>query len=451
MRSVKCDLFLSREKRLIMAGARYMNVICRLILIGTLLAGQVAAADKEDLNTVVRRLVRQLDSPQLAQRDAAETELLRRGPSVLDLLPPATERAPAEVKQRLGRIRQKLQQVASDAAAKASTITLHAKEMPLSKILEAFQTQSGNRIVDYRRQFGQPSADPALAVDFDKTPFWPALDQLLDQAGLTIYPYAKERAISVVSALGDKRADRAGHVSYSGPFRFEAIAVVARRDLRDPEGRALLVTIEAAWEPRLRVINLLDRMADVSAVDERGEPLPVAQSDAQPEVPISGEASTVKLDLPLRLPSRDVKQIAVLKGKLSATLPGRTETFRFDKLADAKNVEQRIAGVTVALEQVRKSGDAWEIRIRARFDNAGDALASHRQWIFDNEAYLEGPDGKPIAYDSFETTAQGKNELGVAYLFATARPLSELTFVYKTPGSIITSGFDYELKGIELP
>lgn len=428
-----------------------MKLIRCLISIGMLLAGQIATAENEDLNSVVRRLVRQLDAPQLAQRDAAEAELLRRGPAVLDLLPPPTERAPAEVKQRLGRIRQKLEQVASDAAAKASTITLPAKDMPLSEILEAFQAQSGNAIVDYRRQFGQPVADPTLTVGFDKTPFWPALDKLLDQAGLTIYPYAKQRAISVVTALGDKRTDRAGQVSYSGPFRFEAIAIVARRDLRDPEGRALLVTIEAAWEPRLRVISLVNPMADVSAVDERGESLPVAQSDAQPEVSLSGEASTVKLDIPMRLPSRNVKQIAVLKGKLLATVPGRTETFRFDKLADAKNVEQRIAGVTVTLEQVRKNGEAWEVRIRARFDNAGDALASHRQWVFDNEAYLEGSDGKPIAYDSFETTAQGKNELGLAYLFTATQPLSELTFVYKTPGSIVTSGFDYELKHLELP
>jgi hypothetical protein len=435
-----------------------MNVIHHLMLIGTLLVGQAATAGDEGLNIVVRRLVRQLDSPQLAQREAAEAELLRHGPAVLDLLPPANERAPAEVKQRLGRVRQKLEQVASDAVTKASTITLHAKEMPLSKILEAFQTQSDNTIVDYRRQFGQPVSDPTLTVDFDQTPFWPALDQLLDQAGLTIYPYAEQRAINVVSALGEKRADHASRISYSGPFRFEAIAVVARRDLREPNGRALLVTLEAAWEPRLRVISLLNPMADVRAVDERGDPLPVAQSDARPEVPTSGEASAVNLDLPLRLPSRDVKQISSLKGKLLATVPGRIETFRFDKLADAKNVEQRIAGVTVTLERVQKAATggratdaSWEVRIRVRFDDAGDALASHRQWVFDNQAYLEAADGKPIAHDSFETTAQGKNELGVAYLFTTDRPLSELTFVYKTPGSIVTRGFDYELKDIELP
>ena len=132
-------------------------------------------------------------------------------------------------------------------------------------------------------------------------------------------------------------------------------------------------------------------------------------------------------------------------------IPGRIETFRFDKLAKAKNVEKRIAGVTVTLEQASKNNEAWEIRMLVHFDDAGDALASHRTWIFNNDAHLEGPDGKPIAYDSFETTAQEKNEVGVAYLFNPDQPLDKLTFVYKTPGTIVNSGFDYELKNIELP
>jgi hypothetical protein len=179
--------------------------------------------------------------------------------------------------------------------------------------------------------------------------------------------------------------------------------------------------------------------------------LPVADRDAQPEVPVSGDVPAVKLDIPLRLPSREVQQIARLRGKLLATVPGKIETFRFAKLGEAKNAEQRIAGVTVIVEEVRKSGQAWEVRMRARFDDAGDALASHRQWIFSNEAYLEGPDQKAIAFDTFETTAQSKNEVGIAYRFNARRPLGELAFVYKTPGVIITSAFDYELKEIKLP
>ena len=192
-------------------------------------------------------------------------------------------------------------------------------------------------------------------------------------------------------------------------------------------------------------------MADVQAVDERGGPLPVADRDAQPEVPVSGEVPVAKLDLPLRLPPREVRQIGSLRGKLLATVPGKIETFRFTKLGEAKNAEQRIAGVTVVVEGVGKIGRAWEVRMRARFDDAGDALASHRQWVFSNEAYLEGPDQKAIVYDTFETTAQSKNEVGLAYRFHTSRPLDKLNFVYKTPGLIISREYGYELKGIELP
>jgi hypothetical protein len=427
-----------------------------LLLIGALLAGQATTPSAEDLKADVGRLVRQLDAPQLAWRDAAEAELLSRGPGILELLPPASNSASAEVQQRLGRIRQRLQQAAAESATRSSTITLQADNLPLSKILTAFQQQSGNTIVDYRQQFGQPATDPKLTVTFNKTPFWPALDRLLDQAGLTVYPYAQQRALGVVAVSGDKKIERTGRASYSGPFRIEPVLVIARRDLREASGGSLIVTLEATWEPRLRIISLIERMADVQALDERGEPLPLSDRAAQPELPLGSEAPAVKLELPLRLPPRDVRRIASLKGKLLATVPGKIETFRFDKLAEGKKLEQRIAGVTVTLEHVHKAatgGRAAEmvLEVRVRFDDAGDALASHRQWIFSNPAYLEGPDGKPIAYDTFDTTAQGKNELGLVYHFRVERPLEELTFVYKTPGTIVTDSFDYQLKDIVLP
>ncbi|MBU4398937.1 MAG: hypothetical protein KKE86_06325 [Planctomycetes bacterium] len=427
-----------------------------VLLLVSMLGVQADRPATEELRAEVRRLVRQLDSPQLERRDAAEAALLQLGPAVLDLLPEETDRTPAEVRQRLARVRQKLQQSASDAAADASTVTLDARSTPLSVVLAAFEQQSGNSIVDYRRRFGQPTTDTELKIDFERTPFWPALDRVLDQAGLTVYPFAERRAIGVVSKVGGKQTARFGRACYSGPLRFEATGIVARRDLLEQDGRSLIVTVEAAWEPRLRAIILLQRMADVTAVDRSGRPLPVADPQAQLETSPSGAASAVKLNLAFAPPSDDVRQIASLKGKLIATLPGRTETFRFRNLSAAKNVKHRIAGVTVTLEQVRKTNhkaaaETWEARIRVRFDDAGDALESHRTWIFDNAAFLEGPDGKPVSYGSYETTAQGENEVGVAFSFTVEGPIDRYSFVYKTPGSIITHGFDYELKDIPLP
>jgi len=422
---------------------------CCVLLLSTLLAGQTATPAEGNLQAEVRRLVRQLDSPQLAVREAAEANLLERGPAILAWLP-TTGRASAEVQLRLGRVRQKLQQQAAEASVKTSTITLHADAMPLAKVLEAFRQQSGNAILDDRRQFGQLVTNPTLKVHFDNAPFWSALDQVLDQAGLTHYPFSEQQAIHIVAASGASPAPRVGRACCTGPFRIEPIHILARRNLRQADG-TLVVTLEVAWEPRLRIIALLQRMADIAAVDGHGDRLSVADDEAQLEVPVGGGASAVKFDVSLRLPSRETREIANLKGRLQAVIPGKIETFRFNRLSGVKNAEQRIAGVTVTLAQVRKRGKAWEVFLRVRFDDAGDALASHRTWIFDNPAYLEGPDGKPIAPDGYETTRQGKNEVGIAYLFAVDRPLEELSFVYKTPGTIMTGEYSYELKNLKLP
>lgn len=418
-----------------------------LLLLSSLLVGQVDPTAGQDLNVEVRRLVRQLDATSLDQRNAAEAELLRLGPEVLDRLPPVTERTGAEVRQRLARVRQRLQQQAAEAAVRASTVTVHDDAIPLAKLLAEFQRQTGNRIVDYRKTFGQPVADPAIRAQFDKTPFWQALDQTLAEAKLTVYPFAEGRAIHLVGASDDRRPTG---VCYSGPFRLEATDVSARRDLRRGAG-TLVVNVEVLWEPRLRIIAMMQPMGNVAARDEQGRTLPVADAQAQLEISTGGEIAAVKLGLPLRLPPRDARRIASLKGSLRAIVPGRIETFRFEKLAGAKNVEQRIAGTTVTVEGVRRIDRAWEVRMRVRFDDAGDALASHRTWIFSNESYLEGPDGKAIAYAAYDTTRQEKNEVGIAYRFNTEVPLEQMAFVYKAPGVIVDRTFEYELKDLELP
>ena len=100
-------------------------------------------------------------------------------------------------------------------------------------------------------------------------------------------------------------------------------------------------------------------------------------------------------------------------------LLGKVETFKFANLLKGKQ-EKRIAAATVTLDEVRKNGDSWEVFVRLRFDDAGDALESHRNWVLQNEAYLEDAEGKPIQPDSMETTLRTKNEIGVGYVFAMA-------------------------------
>jgi len=416
-----------------------------LLLLGYLLSAASAAPDAA-FRQEVPRLVRQLDSPQFAQREEAEKKLLEFGPRVLDLLPETGPQTPAEVRQRLARVRQQLQRTLAETAAEAALVTFQSAQSPAGQVLAAIGRQTGNKIIDDR----SASSDEPIAVRFDKTPFWRALDEVLDKTGLDVYPYGEDRAVQIVPRM-DRRDPRTARACYRGPFRFEPVQVVSLRDLRQPDQGSCKLWLEVAWEPRLRPISLRQRMSEVRAADEHGRPLPADQAEAELEVPVRQGQIAAQLLLPLALPPRQVKQIAKVQGTLRAVLPGRTETFRFDRIGTAGRAQQRIAGTTVVLEEVRKSQDSCEVRIVVRFDEAADALQSHRSWFFQNEAYLEGPDGRKIRDFSTETTRHTDKEIGLALLFDLAGPADAYALVYKTPVLILTTAFPYEVTTIDLP
>jgi hypothetical protein len=433
--------------------AETLKVLDSLLLLICLALAQVepsAETTSADLAAQVRTLVRQLDHNELAKRVAAEKGLIELGPAVLDLLPQVTAQTPAEVKQRLARVQSVLETAAIEAATQGSLVTLKG-EMPLSEALAALEKQSGNRMIDYRQRFNQQRRDANVNVDFDKTPFWTALDQVLDQAGMTIYHFAGESGALAIVARSESELPRADRGAYSGLFRYEPSQIEARRDLRNPANHALRLTIEAAWEPRMTPIVLEQPLGDIKAVDDSGQPLEVDGRLGKLEVAVQGNLSAANLEVPFMLPDRSVKEIKTLSGTLMALVPGRVETFEFTDLATARNVQQRRGGVTLLLEQTFKNVGLYDVRIRVQFDKAANALESHRGWIYNNDAYMLDPSGQRVENAGIEATRQAINEIGLSYKFVLDDGLAGHTFVYKTPAAIVRMPVNYELRDIKLP
>jgi hypothetical protein len=410
-----------------------------------------AAADKANLADLVRQLIRDLDASQKSRREEAEKKLVALGVKALDYLPENTDRLSAEAGQRLNRVRENLEKNAAESSLEPATVTLSG-EKKLSEVLAAIEQQTGNKIVDLRSEFGQDVGDPDLKVDFDKTPFWPAMDKVLDDAELTIYPYASEQGGLGITSRGESRLPRHGLAIYSGAFRIEGTTFIAQRDVRDPMSHKLELTLEAAWEPRLRPIVITQPGAAVAAVDDQGQPILVSPGMGDMQFPIDSEQKSVEIPLQFDLSEGNARRIASLKGKLIAMLPGRIETFRFANLDKTKRVDRKRAGVTVALDSVRKNGAVWEIRILMIFDKATGALESHLStgWVTTNFAALEGPNKQSIPYAGLETTRETETEVGVAYYFDVPN-LKGHTFVYKTPTAIVSLPVEYELKDLDLP
>jgi hypothetical protein len=414
------------------------------------------------LGTQIEQLIRQLNAPEATARDAAERDLIQLGspgntaagtPAVLKLLPEPNDRMPPEVRHRLTRIRQTIEQADAEATVAASQVTLQADEMPLPEVFSAIEKQTGNRILDQREQFGQEAMQAPLTIQIEKEAFWPAFDKILDAAQLTAYTFSGEDAL-IVRPREPNAHERSGQAYYTGPFRIAATQVHATRDLRSEGGDSLRVTVEIAWEPRLRPIRISHPLDSLVALDEDGNSLTGTMSTGELEVPVNIGNQAAELQLALRLPPRSTETIARLAGKLSTVIPGRTETFRFENLAGAAEVEQRRGGATVTLDRVRKSGSIWELHMRVRFDETSGALESHRGWVLQNLSYLVGPDGTPIEHVGFETTHQSEQELGLAYLFELPEgrdSIQGLAWEYQSPAAIIPLPIEYELKDIRLP
>ncbi len=398
----------------------------------------------------VRRLVRELDDPSLASREAAEEALVDLGPEVLELLPPVSRTMSAEVRVRLERVRERLQRAAAETTAQGSRIDLRG-EMPLSEALAALEEQSGNPILDFRERFGQQVTDPPVETDFQETTFWEALDHVLDQAQLTVYHYGDQPDALAIVGRDAEEYGRSERAAYSGLYRFEGVSLLARRDLRNPRNDSLRLGLEVAWEPRTRPIVMQLPLDQIQAVDEAGDQIPILGSTGRLEIPLNGEQAVTELRLPFELPERESTRIADLEGRLEALLPGRTHQFTFEDLETARGVERRRAGVQVTLEQVRQDVGRYEARMRIRFDQAGVALESHRGWVFQNEAYLLDADGQRIDPVASQPTRQTPNELGMAYVFDHDNGLAGYRLVYETPVLIIPVRVDFRFQDIPLP
>ncbi len=406
----------------------------------------------------VQALLRQLNDEQAARRDEAEQKLIQLAPSDPDesdaflmLLPKPLEGMPAEVRLRLSRVRSQIEKRQANEALVASRITLSDDKIDLAEVLKQIAKQTGNRLVDYREQFGQEAEPRSISLEITDEPFWPAIDKILDASEMSLYPFSGELALAIINRE-EGATPRSERASYAGPFRIEAIAVVARRGLRSPDQQGASVELEFSWEPRLRPIALSQPADALEIVGNEGSPIAVRNPDASFDVEIQQGSHATELTIPLMLPPRSVSSIASFQGKLSALVPGRIAEFRFTDLGKQRNAEQQRGGVKVVLNGVRKNQALWEVHMRLQVEGEETGLESHRGWVFQNLTYLLDKNEEIIDHAGFETTMQSESEIGLAYFFELPDDeIGDYTWVYRTPAAIVRVPVEYELKEIPLP
>jgi hypothetical protein len=330
-------------------------------------------------------------------------------------------------------------------------ITLQDKQIKWSKALDALSKQADIRIADNRGDVD----DPTLAVDFERTPFWQALDFLAARGGANV-AVAPRGGISLV-----KRSPEAlpAAVSYSGAFRVAVKKINSSLDLESGLN-SYSATLEVAWEPSLHPLFLETRPQGM-VVKDGDVSLPVAEegSSLAPVHGVIAESFTV----PLPTLPRSTKRIGLLQGNLSALGPSKMLTFDFEALDKLDKglkdgvVEKKEAdGVSCRITRITLVADRWTVQVALDYPKGATKLESFQSWMVNNEIWLEDTEKNRLKSSSYLVESSSPRRAVISYHFTdegkSKRGLARnWTVHYRTPASIIEMPFSFTFKDVPLP
>ena len=396
----------------------------------------------------VGQLVEKLDAPKKEAQLAAEDALIKLGPRVLPLLPDDPKAGTPERRKRLETIKEKLREATEEANLGATKITLKAKGMRLSEVVQKLQAMSGSPITDLREGDGVEATNPSLDFDIVDKPFLEALDVVCKLADITPNFFTGDGSVGLMPGAPMTK----GPVVYSGPFRvaFKQIATV--RDLQADSATAT-AQFEGVWEPRLRPMLLKLDAEKIKVLDDQDKDVPAQVTDESTDLVLRPDNPGSELNLTLQAPGRSAKALKSVKLKADVTVPAGLRTFRFPTLdvKEPKALKQGDVGVT--LESTEIDEQVWKVNVVIAYPQGGEAFESYRQGLFNNRLWLQKPDGSKFEHNGgFSNTSADEGKLGFEYIFVDApgKP-GDFGLVYETPSQVKKIPLEVEFKDVKLP
>ncbi|MCA9138136.1 MAG: hypothetical protein KDB00_15300 [Planctomycetales bacterium] len=385
--------------------------------------------------------VDQLDARKASDRSAAEKALIEAGVDALQYLPESRAGFSIEATERLSRVKTALMSLKAKTQSEAIRIRLGSAKT----IGEALEIISRESQIEFEH-----NADESMDFQSSDTPlsFWNAVDLVLDQAKLDINHYGSSRDTLQLVDRSEDRLSRVDSAAYSGVYRIEPMSVSSRRVFNQPTQSGLNVSMEITWQPGLTPIGLTIPVAKLSGELDDGQSIKPQTTEQTIDIAANSELAFSEFYLPLELPVDSPNKIRTLRGTIESLLPGKRHDFELS-LTDVGS-KKTIDAMTVKLDRVQLNGELYEIRFIVELEDADRALESHRQWIFQNPAFVRDAEGNRIENLGYELFLQTESSVGLGYLFEVDR-LEGATLVYQSPTSVVRNQVEFVLQDIALP
>jgi hypothetical protein len=410
-----------------------VGVLCGCVCLMVIRAAAGEPPPTVDLEAEVKQAIADLDANRLSVRRAAEERLLKLGPAVLPHLPPPDLIRQPGVRQILKRLRIQLEKRQGRLSTTASHVTLQGN-LPLNEILRGITDQTENQF--------DSSALPAsllesnVEIDFQKTPFWKAVDHLCKGLRLRHHLEKKMEALQLLPADGEASTEIA--VTYAGPFRVAVTSIKQRHEEND-----VRVGFVITGEPRIRSLFLTYQGRNWSIQAPPDQVFPIRSPASVLDLPLADGGRRIQFSIDFVDTDKPIDKIS-LDGKFTVTSVVGNQQIRFRDLERGGGVARRRGGISVLLNKAtatKTPAGTYDARIDAAvvYDAQGPAFESHRTWINHNHVYLETAEGKRIDFSGNQRTSISRTgAVLMEYPFPNLEhPLSEYEFVYVAPTLIV--------------
>jgi hypothetical protein len=447
--------------------AQFQGIIYRLILcVATfsLIPGRVPAQDA--LKDRVDQLVERLNSSDDTEAAKAQDALIKLGSKILPALPaPGEPNAGGKAEKRLAEIRKALDH-SGNRSTTASKVTLKGESMRLSDVMKSVQQQTGNAVIDLREQSGQVATNPSLSLDFKDRPFFSAMDEIAEKAGLTLNYYNAESAIAYLeggmmqSENPEGKTEAAGaakplkFVEYVDAFRITLNQMLVSRDFATGGATANL-RMEFVWEPRLRPLTMKIDTSKIIAKDDKDRTLAASVSGESMELAIRPENPIVDLNLNLQAPMRDATKLASLEVEAELTLPTSTRSLTLPDITKEDSKSESGKGSLKIIEFLADP-PVWKIRAEVETPRPAGAenVDSYRESGLAPTVALTKADSARIPLNGGFSVGPGSGPGKLVYelLFVdmTGRP-EDHGLVVEVPGELKTIPVRWTFRDIPLP
>ena len=444
----------------------------------------------------VSDLVKELSSSALSKRVDAENALLKLGPEILPMLP-ETVRSP-EAKLRLNRIRIALERQTAEDSLEAGILTPNEK-LDIQDIPAWIERETKNHIefkIDEKQTFSWKEPN-------EKVSFWEFLDAFCDHFQLTPQTISGKKGLRLVPSVRStpRAAVENPRITYLKPFRLEPVRVTSSI-LTASNVPSALLHLELSWEPRITPVFAYLKLTEADFFDAKGkkisenEPLKLNQGEHEILIGKNEFRSLCDIALPAKQFPENARSMT-LRGSISAVACGEKKDFIFTDLE--RKIDQnftpqtlRTASVLVTMTDLRSEtvlsaspieesstakppvSDSERLDpqihetqnqeqavyslaavLRYRYEEPHDAMESHRTWIYENDAFLVGPDGKTIHAEKSELLRQTPNEIAAEIYFTVTKELLEnlngWKLIFPRPGGIYEVEYPFELQQIPIP